>query len=179
MSAPGRSAAGSQAPRPPRSSTPSTASKRPRSTRSSTPTSSAQATPPSSEAAAMPSPAPAEPTAAASDEGTDVVDIDDDVPVGGKRKLKSDVWLEFERVLVAGKLKAKCSWCQKLLSGTGTSGTSHLRGHLSGCASRQVQLVQVPRTMKEMILSLTYLISSCRRNQKSTQLLFALSWIYI
>jgi hypothetical protein len=44
-------------------------------------------------------------------EGTDDVHvlIDDDVPVGRKRKLKSDVWLEFEDVIVGGKKKLNAS----------------------------------------------------------------------
>jgi hypothetical protein len=33
---------------------------------------------------------------------------DGNVTVGSKRKLKSDVWLEFEQVTVGGKLKAEC-----------------------------------------------------------------------
>jgi hypothetical protein len=44
-----------------------------------------------------------------------VVDEDDNVPVGSKRKLKSDVWLEFDHVIVAGKQKAKCHWCKNVL----------------------------------------------------------------
>jgi hypothetical protein len=38
-----------------------------------------------------------------------VVDEDDDnVPVARKRKLKSDVWKEFDQVIVAGRHKAQC-----------------------------------------------------------------------
>ncbi len=65
---------------------------------------------------------------------------DDDVPaVGTKRKLKSDVWLEFEQVTVAGNLKAKCNWCKKFLVGHSRAGTNHLRNHLRSCQSRQVR----------------------------------------
>jgi hypothetical protein len=74
-------------------------------------------------------------------EGVDHVHvlIDDDVPVGGKRKLKSDVWLEFEDVIVGGKKKAECKWCKKLLVSGSRSGTTHLRGHLKTCQSRKVR----------------------------------------
>jgi hypothetical protein len=68
-----------------------------------------------------------------------VVDEDDNVPVGSKRKLTSDVWLEFDPVIVASKQKAKCHWCKKCLIATSKSGTNHLRGHLRICASRQAR----------------------------------------
>jgi hypothetical protein len=31
-----------------------------------------------------------------------VIQIDDDVPVGSKRKLKSEVWFDFDRVQLNG-----------------------------------------------------------------------------
>jgi hypothetical protein len=40
---------------------------------------------------------------------------DANVTVGSKRKLKSDVWLEFEQVTVGGKLKAEFNCCKKFL----------------------------------------------------------------
>jgi hypothetical protein len=47
----------------------------------------------------------------------EAIDVDDDdVLVRGKRKLKSDVWLEFEPVDVAGKTEAQCKWCTKTFS---------------------------------------------------------------
>jgi hypothetical protein len=51
------------------------------------------------------------PTQEAQVEGTDHVHvlIDDGASVGGKRKLKSDVWLEFEDVIVGGKKKLNAS----------------------------------------------------------------------
>ena len=48
---------------------------------------------------------------------TNVIEIDDDVAVGNKRKLKYAIWQEFGQVKVGNVWKAKCSWCQKLLSG--------------------------------------------------------------
>jgi hypothetical protein len=74
-------------------------------------------------------------------EGTDHVHvlIDDDMPVGGKRKLKSDVWLEFEDVIVGGKKEAESKWCKKVLVSGSRSGTTHLCGHLKTCQSRKVR----------------------------------------
>jgi hypothetical protein len=78
----------------------------------------------------------------------EAIDVDDDVPVGGKRKLKSDVWLEFEPVDVAGKSKAECKWCKKLLVGGSRAGTTHLRSHLASCQSRQVRKGLKQATLK-------------------------------
>jgi hypothetical protein len=66
-------------------------------------------------------------------------EIDNDVPVGGKRKLKSAVWQEFEQVIISGIKKAQCNWCKKYLAGGGRDGTTHLRSHLESCQSRQVR----------------------------------------
>ena len=76
------------------------------------------------------------------DGGTDNVVVageDANVTVGSKRKLKSDVWLEFEQVTVGGKLKAECNWCKKHFVGDSKSGTTHLRSHLKTCQSKQCQ----------------------------------------
>lgn len=64
--------------------------------------------------------------ATADEQNTDVIKIEDDVPVGSKRKLKlkSDVWRDFDKISVANKWKAKRKWCSKLLSAEGRSGTS-------------------------------------------------------
>jgi hypothetical protein len=103
---------------------------------SSSPASGAGAGAPSSSFGTTPNNAKAEPTAATAAEtakarGTSyvVVDDEDDEPVAKKRKLKSDVWLEFDQVKVAGRQKAQCHWCKKILVGDGKSGTNHLRGH--------------------------------------------------
>jgi hypothetical protein len=72
--------------------------------------------------------------------GTEYVVISkDDQVVGCKRKHKSDVWLDFDEVTIGGKQKAQCRWCKKYLFADGKSGTTHLRGHLNICASRQVR----------------------------------------
>ena len=49
--------------------------------------------------------------------GTNVVEVEDDVPVGSKRKLRSEVWKEFDLINVSGIWKAKCQWCKKHLGG--------------------------------------------------------------
>jgi hypothetical protein len=66
-----------------------------------------------------------------------VVDDNDNVAIGGKRKCKSEVWLEFEEVVLDGKVKAQCNWCKKLLVGSSRDGTNHLQNHLKSYASHQ------------------------------------------
>ncbi|TVU23025.1 hypothetical protein EJB05_32754, partial [Eragrostis curvula] len=79
---------------------------------------------------------------------TDVIEVEDSVAVGSKRKLTSDVWLEFNQVTVDGKLKAECIHCKRKLAGDGRSGTNHLRGHLKGCMYRQVRDGMKQATLK-------------------------------
>jgi hypothetical protein len=71
----------------------------------------------------------------------DTIEIDNDVPIGSKRKpkLKSEVWKEFDRVEINGVWKAKCMWCKKYLGGNTKNGTNHLRGHLEICPDRAVR----------------------------------------
>ncbi|KAF8697171.1 hypothetical protein HU200_036169 [Digitaria exilis] len=70
---------------------------------------------------------------------TDVIEIDDDVKVrvGSKRRLKSDVWNDFDKIEVGGIQKAECKWCKKHLSAVGRNGTSHLCNHVGSCDARQ------------------------------------------
>jgi hypothetical protein len=82
-------------------------------------------------------------------QGTDeVIQIDDDVPVGSKRKLKSEVWLEFDRVQLNGVWKAKCQWCKKLLGGDTRNGTKHLKNHLQICPDRSCRKGLQQSTLK-------------------------------
>jgi hypothetical protein len=69
----------------------------------------------------------------------DAVEIDEDVRVGSKRKLKSDVWQDFERVCVDGTWKAKCNWCHKTLSALCRNAASHLCSHVNNYESRQTR----------------------------------------
>ena len=56
---------------------------------------------------------------------------------GVKRKTRSKVWDEFNRVSINGKWKAECQWCHNKLGGEPKDGTSHLHAHLGSCPSRQ------------------------------------------
>ena len=151
----------SQAPRNPPPTLQDSRSRRPSSNRSSaTPTNVAASS--NVVAAATPTPnahsssaANATPCSSAqaqppTEEGNEnvVIDDDDNPQVGVKRKLKSDVWLEFKQVTVAGKLKAECNWCKKTLVGDSRAGTNHLRGHLRTCQSRQVRKGLKQSTLK-------------------------------
>jgi hypothetical protein len=144
-------ATGSQSQETPRTATSVAAGLR--TSTSLSPVSGVGASAPSSSGATTPN--NAQPTAATAVEiaeagGTSyvVVDDEDDEPVVKKRKLKSDIWLEFDQVKVAGRQKAQCHWCKKVLASDGKSGTNHLRGHLRNCASRQVRKGLQQSTLK-------------------------------
>jgi hypothetical protein len=92
---------------------------------------------PSSAPSDVPAPTPTGTDAQGTD--ADVIEIDDDVQVGSKRKLKSDVWNDFEKIKVHGVPKAECNWCKKHLSAVGRNGTTNLRNHLASCQDRQVR----------------------------------------
>jgi hypothetical protein len=83
-----------------------------------------------------------------------IVEDDDTVNVGTKRKMKSNVWLEFEQVTVGGKLKAQYNWCKKQLVGDSKAGTTHLRSHLGSCQSRQVRKGLKQATLKLLKMSM-------------------------
>nr|XP_043606314.1 zinc finger BED domain-containing protein RICESLEEPER 1-like [Erigeron canadensis] len=51
-------------------------------------------------------------------------------------RLKSAVWKDFDRVKRGDACVAVCKHCKKKLSGSSTSGTSHLRNHLIRCRRR-------------------------------------------
>jgi hypothetical protein len=146
----------SQASRPPRATARRTTSGAAAATTGGVPSSSAGTTTPTptpSSSTPASSAAEAQPAAPQDQQqGTTPVIIDDethnDVSVGGKRKLKSDVWLEFEKVTVSGKVKAECKWCKKHLAGGGRDGTTHLRSHLASCQSRQVRKGLKQTTLK-------------------------------
>ena len=57
------------------------------------------------------------------------------------RKLKSDVWNHFEKIVVNGEPKAKCLHCNNLFSGNSKNGTSHLKDHLDlRCTKRHMKV---------------------------------------
>lgn len=51
-----------------------------------------------------------------------------------KRKLRSAVWNDFERICDDGQITATCKHCKKSLLGSSKSGTSHLKKHLEHCS---------------------------------------------
>lgn len=63
------------------------------------------------------------------------MDMSDAVIVNTSR-LKSVVWNDFDRVKKGDICVAVCRHCKKKLSGSSTSGTSHLRNHLTRCQRR-------------------------------------------
>ncbi|KAF7833532.1 zinc finger BED domain-containing protein RICESLEEPER 2-like [Senna tora] len=63
------------------------------------------------------------------------MDMSDAVIVKSSR-LKSVVWNDFDRVKKGDTCVAICRHCKKKLSGSSTSGTSHLRNHLIRCQRR-------------------------------------------
>ncbi|XP_038682448.1 zinc finger BED domain-containing protein RICESLEEPER 1-like [Tripterygium wilfordii] len=63
------------------------------------------------------------------------MDFSDAVIVKSSR-LKSVVWNDFDRVKKGDTCVAICRHCKKKLSGSSTSGTSHLRNHLIRCQKR-------------------------------------------
>ncbi|WCJ24851.1 Zinc finger BED domain-containing protein RICESLEEPER 2 [Euphorbia peplus] len=63
------------------------------------------------------------------------MDLSDAVIVKSSR-LKSLVWNDFDRVKKGDTFVAICRHCKKKLSGSSTSGTSHLRNHLIRCQRR-------------------------------------------
>ncbi|RCV07200.1 hypothetical protein SETIT_1G225700v2 [Setaria italica] len=76
----------------------------------------------------------------------DVIEIEDNVAVGSKRKLKSEVWKEFDRIKLNGNWKAKCIWCKKMLGET-RNGTNHLHEHLEICQDRASEGLRESQTI--------------------------------
>lgn len=84
------------------------------------------------------------------------MDLSDAVIVNSSR-LKSVVWNDFDRVKKGDTCVAVCRHCKKRLSGSSTSGTSHLRNHLIRCQRRSnhgiAQYITVREKKKEGILA--------------------------
>ncbi|XP_047314009.1 zinc finger BED domain-containing protein RICESLEEPER 3-like [Impatiens glandulifera] len=57
----------------------------------------------------------------------------DDTIVGKKRKLFSNVWNDFQKENINGKVKAICNHCKKQLIGDSKNDTKHLWAHLRTC----------------------------------------------
>lgn len=64
------------------------------------------------------------------------MEIQTETPTKKPKRLTSVVWNHFERVRKADACYAVCVHCQKKLSGSSNSGTTHLRNHLMRCLKR-------------------------------------------
>ncbi|KAF6145464.1 hypothetical protein GIB67_032587 [Kingdonia uniflora] len=66
------------------------------------------------------------------------------------KRLTSAVWNDFERVKRGDIMVAICNHCTKKLSGSSTSGTSHLRNHLKRCLYRSnPEMSQQPLALQQ------------------------------
>lgn len=85
------------------------------------------------------------------------MDLSDAVTVNSSR-LKSVVWNDFDRVKKGDICVAICRHCKKRLSGSSTSGTSHLRNHLIRCQRRSnhdiTQLIPARERKRERPLAI-------------------------
>jgi len=86
------------------------------------------------------------------------MDMSDAVIVKSSR-LKSVVWNDFDRIKKGDTCVAVCRHCKKKLSGSSTSGTSHLRNHLIRCQRRSnhglAQYITAREKRKEGSLAIT------------------------
>ncbi|XP_071703230.1 zinc finger BED domain-containing protein RICESLEEPER 2-like [Rutidosis leptorrhynchoides] len=64
------------------------------------------------------------------------MEISEETVIIDSSRLKSAVWKDFDRVRRGDACVAVCKHCKKKLSGSSTSGTSHLRNHLIRCRRR-------------------------------------------
>lgn len=86
------------------------------------------------------------------------MEISDETVIVNTSRLKSVVWNDFDRVKKGDTYVAVCRHCKKRLSGSSTSGTSHLRNHLIRCRRRSshdiVQLLSTKGKKKEATLAI-------------------------
>ncbi|XP_061372933.1 zinc finger BED domain-containing protein RICESLEEPER 1-like isoform X2 [Gastrolobium bilobum] len=89
------------------------------------------------------------------------MEISNDSGVKKPKRLTSVVWNHFERVRKADICYAVCVHCNKKLSGSSNSGTTHLRNHLMRCLKRSnfdvSQLLAVKRRKKDNTVSVASL----------------------
>ncbi|XP_052178603.1 zinc finger BED domain-containing protein RICESLEEPER 1-like [Diospyros lotus] len=102
------------------------------------------------------------------------MEVSDEVIVNSSR-LKSEVWNDFDRVKKGETYVAICRHCKKKLSGSSTSGTSHLRNHLIRCRRRSnhdiSQLLSAKGKKKEETLALAN-VNFDQEQRKSEKLNF-------
>lgn len=86
------------------------------------------------------------------------MDIPNDSGAKKPKRLTSVVWNHFERVRKADICYAVCVHCNKKLSGSSNSGTTHLRNHLMRCLKRSnfdvSQLLAAKRRKKDNTITL-------------------------
>ncbi|KAK6919665.1 hAT-like transposase, RNase-H fold [Dillenia turbinata] len=87
----------------------------------------------------------------------------------GSSRLKSVVWNDFDRIRKDDTFVAVCRHCKKRLSGSSTSGTSHLRNHLIRCRRRTnhdiSHLLVAKERKREGSLALANLNSDCQQKK--------------
>lgn len=85
------------------------------------------------------------------------MEISSEVVVKKPKRLTSVVWNHFERIKKADLCYAVCLHCNKRLSGSSNSGTTHLRNHLMRCLKRSnydVSQLLAKRRKKENVVAL-------------------------
>lgn len=86
------------------------------------------------------------------------MDVSNDLAMKKPKRLTSVVWNHFERVRKADICYAVCVHCNKKLSGSSNSGTTHLRNHLMRCLKRSnydvSQLLVAKRRKKDNTVSI-------------------------
>lgn len=87
------------------------------------------------------------------------MEIPNDSATKKPKRLTSVVWNHFERVRKGETCYAVCVHCNKKLSGSSNSGTTHLRNHLIRCLKRSnfdvSQLLAANRRKKDSTVNLT------------------------
>lgn len=87
-----------------------------------------------------------------------VMEIPNETAIKKPKRLTSVVWNHFERIRKADICYAICVHCNKKLSGSSNSGTTHLRNHLMRCLKRSnfdvSQLLAAKRRKKDNTVSL-------------------------
>lgn len=87
------------------------------------------------------------------------MEVSNESAIKKPKRLTSVVWNHFERVRKADICYAVCVHCNKKLSGSSNSGTTHLRNHLMRCLKRSnfdvSQLLAAKRRKKDSTISLT------------------------
>ncbi|XP_022148006.1 zinc finger BED domain-containing protein RICESLEEPER 2-like isoform X2 [Momordica charantia] len=97
-----------------------------------------------------------------------MMDVSEAVIVKSSR-LKSVVWNDFDRIKKGDTFVAVCRHCKKKLSGSSTSGTSHLRNHLVRCQRRSnhgiSQFITSREKKKEATLAITNYVDQGQKKE--------------